>query len=113
LRQDYDQFQERETEIIALGPDGPNAFRRFWQQEEMPFIGLADIRSVTADRYYQEVNLFKLGRMPAVFIIDKQGYIRYAHYGNSMSDIPANSEVLRVIDELRGETKTLKVSENL
>jgi peroxiredoxin Q/BCP len=101
LRLDYGKFQECEAEIIALGPDGPNAFRRFWQQEDMPFIGLADIRSATADRYYQEVNLLKLGRMPAVFVIDKHGYIRYAHYGDSMADIPSNDEVLKVLDGIR------------
>jgi peroxiredoxin len=51
-----------------------------------------------ADQYYQEVNLFKLGRMPALFVIDQTGLIRYAHYGDSMSDIPTNQEVLELLD---------------
>lgn len=100
LRQDYSEFQKRGAEIIVLGPDGPNAFRRFWQEEQMPFIGCADIKSKVADTYYQEVNLLKLGRMPAIFVIDRQGRIRYAHYGDAMSDIPENREVLKVIDSL-------------
>jgi peroxiredoxin len=86
-------------EIIALGPDGPNAFRRYWQEEQIPFIGCADIKSKVADKYYQEVNLLKLGRMPAVFVIDPQGQIRYAHYGDSMADIPPNAELLKVISD--------------
>jgi len=97
LRQDYSEFQERGIEIIALGPDGPNAFRKYWQEEQLPFIGCPDIKSQVADRYYQEVNLLKLGRMPAVFVIDKEGQIRYAHYGDSMADIPPTSELLNVI----------------
>ncbi len=101
MRQDYQQFAGRGVEVIALGPDGPNAFRKYWQENEIPFTGCADIKSKVADRYYQEVNLFKLGRMPALFVIDASGTVRYSHYGDSMADIPANSEVLKVIDEIK------------
>ena len=88
------------AEILVLGPDGPNAFKRYWVEKEMPFPGMADIRSRIADLYYQEVNLLKLGRMPALFVIDLQGEIRYLHYGDSMADIPSNSEVLAVLAEI-------------
>jgi peroxiredoxin len=100
LRQDYAKFQQRGVEIIALGPDGPNAFKRYWQENDIPFIGCADIKSRVSDLFYQEVNLLKLGRMPALFIIDKAGVIRYSHYGDSMADIPQDSEVLSLIDSL-------------
>jgi len=50
--------------------------------------------------YGQQVKLTKLGRMPASLLIDKDGYIRYQHYGESMSDIPENQLVLSLIDEL-------------
>ncbi len=103
LRQDYSEFTRREAEIIVLGPDGPRAFQRFWQDENMPFIGLADIQSKVASRFYQEVNLLKLGRMPAVVVVDKHGCIRYKHYAAAMSDIPDNREILDVLDELRQE----------
>jgi peroxiredoxin Q/BCP len=46
------------------------------------------------------VNLFKLGRMPAQVLIDKVGVARYVHYGHSMSDIPANEELLALGDEI-------------
>jgi peroxiredoxin Q/BCP len=100
LRHDYDLFQQRGVEILALGPDGPNAFKRYWESEQIPFIGLPDIKSKVSDTYYQEVNLFKLGRMPAIFVIDRQGMIRYAHYGDSMKDIPPNQVILDVLDQL-------------
>ena len=66
----------------------------------MPFIGLADIKSVVADKFYQEVNLLKFGRMPAIFVIDKKGNIRYKHYGASMADIPETRVILEVLDQL-------------
>ena len=101
MRQDYELFQARGAEIIALGPDGPNAFRSYWQENDIPFIGCADIKSRVADTFHQEVNLFKLGRMPALLILDGEGKVRYNHYGDSMADIPPNEEVLRILDEIQ------------
>ena len=103
MRQDYDQFTARDAEILALGPDGPRATQRFWEEQQMPFPGLPDLRSQVADQYHQEVNLLKLGRMPALFVVDREGRIRYAHYGDSMQDIPANEAILEVLDSLNRE----------
>jgi peroxiredoxin len=100
LRQDYSEFTRRGAEIIALGPDGPNAFRRYWEEEHLPFVGCADIKSAVASQYQQEVNWIKMGRMPALLIIDKEGQIRFRQYGESMSDIPENTEVLKILDEM-------------
>jgi hypothetical protein len=49
---------------------------------------------------HQEVAIIKLGRMPAILIADKQGIIRYAYFGDSMSDIPKNDELLSEIQKL-------------
>lgn len=103
MRRDYAEFQKRNAAVLVVGPDGPFAFRRYWEENDMPFIGLPDLRSRVANRYYQEVNLFKLGRMPALFVIDRRGLIRFAHYGDSMQDIPPNELVLQVIDQIREE----------
>lgn len=100
MRQDHSEFTRRGIEIIALGPDGPNAFKRYWEKEDLPFIGCADIGSAVAARYHQEVNWLKMGRMPAVLLIDPEGRIIFRQYGESMSDIPGNSEVLAAFDRL-------------
>jgi peroxiredoxin len=101
LRQDYAEFTKRNCEVIALGPDGPNAFKRFWLEQEMPFIGLADIKSVVAAEFHQEVNWIKTGRMPAVLVIDLEGKIVNITYGESMADIPENRELFEVLDRLK------------
>ncbi len=103
MRQDYDQFVARNAAVLVVGPDGPRSFQNYWQENDMPFPGLADLRSRVAARYEQEVNLFKLGRMPALFVIDRQGVIRYAHYGDTMQDIPPNSEIFEVLDSIASE----------
>ena len=104
LRQDYPKFVERGAEIVVVGPDGPADFQDYWKREDLPFVGLPDPQHSVLKLYGQEVNLFKFGRMPAQVIVDRQGVARYIHYGHSMSDIPANEEVLGLLDELnRGD----------
>jgi peroxiredoxin Q/BCP len=100
LRDEYGQFTNLNAEIIAVGPDSTATFIKYWQKERIPFIGLPDSAHKVALLYRQEVNLFKLGRMPLNCIVVAKGYIRYAHYGASMRDIPSNQELLQVIDEL-------------
>lgn len=105
LRDHYAQFQKRGVEILAVGPNPPATFQQYWRNEQIPFIGLPDPDHTVAVQYRQEVNLFKLGRMPLSCVVDANGYIRYAHYGNSMRDIPSNEELFQVIDELNSSSK--------
>ena len=98
LRQYSCEFQKRQTEVLIIGPDGPRAFRKFWNDYDMPFVGCADIGSRISDLYQQEVNIMKLGRMPAQFIINQEGFIDYLYYGASMSDIPGPDEILFILD---------------
>ena len=100
MRDEYDQFTRRGVEILAVGPNPLATFEQYWRNEGIPFIGLPDADHVVASLYRQEVNLFKLGRMPLSCIVDANGYIRYAHYGASMQDIASNEELFQVIDEL-------------
>jgi peroxiredoxin len=97
LRQEYDKFLAQETEVVVVGPENAEAFANYWQENSLPFIGLPDPTHSVLKRYGQEVNLFKLGRMPAQVIIDKQGIARFVHYGHSMSDIPTNNEILQTL----------------
>ena len=100
LRDEYEKFTSRGAEIVAVGPNPVAVFQQYWKNEKIPFIGLPDPEHLVARSYRQQVNLFKWGRMPLNCVVDSRGYIRYAHYGQSMSDIPSNEELLHVIDEL-------------
>ena len=100
MRDEYQAFTERGAEILGVGPDKAEQFKRYWQNESIPYIGLADPAHKVAWQYKQQVNLFKLGRMPLVCVVDQAGRVRFVHYGYSMSDIPANETLFGVIDEL-------------
>ncbi len=100
LRDEYEKFAGRGAVVLAVGPNTEAAFQKYWTNENIPFIGLPDPEHRVAALYRQRINLFKLGRMPLVCIIDRTGRIRFAHYGASMSDIPENETLLGVIDQL-------------
>jgi len=100
LRQDHSKFVERQTQVIVVGPENARAFEDYWCEHSLPFIGLPDPKASVLKRFGQEVNLFKMGRMPAQVIVDKAGVARFVHYGHSMSDIPENSELLELLDQL-------------
>lgn len=103
LRQDYQEFVKRQAQVIVVGPENARAFTDYFTKYDLPFIGLPDPQASVLKLYGQEVNLFKLGRMPAQVIVDKAGVARYVHYGHSMSDIPENAELLALLDQLNEE----------
>jgi peroxiredoxin len=100
LRDEYSSFLAKKAEIIVIGPENAKDFKEYWQKERMPFHGIADPQHVIANLYKQEVKLFKLGRMPALFVIDRDGLVRFNHHGQSMSDIPANRDVLSLLEKI-------------
>jgi peroxiredoxin len=105
LRQDYQKFVDRNAEVVVVGPDDEKAFQEYWQKENLPFVGLADPRHLVADVYGQEVKLLKMGRMPAMMVIDKEGEVRFQHYGHAMYDIPPNNQILAILDGLNKESQ--------
>ena len=100
LRQDYQEFVRREAEVVIIGPEDQAAFEQYWRKEQLPFVGVPDPSHTVADAFGQQVKLLKLGRLPALVLIDKTGQIAYRHYGHSMRDIPANDDLLSVLDRL-------------
>jgi peroxiredoxin len=107
LRQDFERFQDRKTTILVVGPEGAQAFRDYFSEHDLPFIGLPDPSHRVLKLYGQQIKLFKFGRMPAQILVDRNGIARFIHYGHSMSDIPENAEVLARIDQLNAEKKPI------
>ena len=100
LRQEFDKFIAQDALIVVVGPENQAGFAKYWEQNDLHFIGLPDPKHTVLKMYGQQVKLFKLGRMPAQVIIDKEGIVRFAHFGHSMSDIPENDELLASLAEI-------------
>lgn len=102
LRRDHHEFASRGAEILVVGPEDAAAFRKYWADNDLPFVGLPDPEHRVLDLYGQQVKLLKFGRMPAQVLVDRDGTLRFVHYANSMSDIPPNEELLGLLDSLNG-----------
>ena len=100
LRRDYPEFERRGAEVVVVGPEGADKFRSYWERERLPFVGLPDPQHRVLKLFGQQVKIFRLGRMPAQVIVDREGIARYVHYGHGMSDIPDNRELLALLDGL-------------
>lgn len=100
LRDEIARFTAANAEIVAVGPDSPAAFTRFWQEKRIPFVGIPDPDHTISDRFQQEVVWWRLGRMPALVVVDQNSRVRWAHYGQGMSDIPSNDKLLQVLADL-------------
>jgi peroxiredoxin len=100
LRQDFKAFVAQEAVILVVGPEGPETFKSYWQAHRLPFVGLPDPSHQVLKLFGQQIKLFRGGRMPAQVVVEKQGVARFIHYGDSMSDIPENKELLGLLAEL-------------
>ncbi len=103
LRRDFQAFIDRDAVILVVGPEGPAAFKGYWRQHGLPFVALPDPGHQVLKLFGQQIKLFKLGRMPAQVVVDKQGFARFVHYGDAMSDIPGNAELLDLLSELNSK----------
>lgn len=100
LRQNYDQFVARDTAVLVIGPDDEKRFSDYFSEHNLPFIGIPDPKHSVLKLYGQQVKIFKFGRMPAQLLVDKEGIVRFVHYGHDMQDIPKTEEMLALIDQL-------------
>lgn len=100
LHHDYPKYSSLNTEIIAVGPEDSKSFSEWWHDHKMPFVGIPDEKHVIARMFGQQVKVLHMGRMPASFIIDRNGFIRYRHFGQSMSDIPEDRNILALLEQL-------------
>jgi peroxiredoxin Q/BCP len=101
MKQDIRQFTDRQAQIAVIAPHGTEKVKTYWKKETLPFIGIPDSDGTLGKLYGQEWNLIKLGRMPALFIINQKGSIAFAQYAKNMADIPENSELFKIIERLK------------
>jgi len=103
LARSYKRFVELDTEIVAVGPDDKAAFEAFFTAQRIPFPGVPDPDLVILETYGQQTSWWRLGRMPAQFLIDRKGVVRFVEYGKSMRDITPVDELIQLIQQMERE----------
>ena len=88
------EFVEAGAQVLALVNDSVESARGHVEQHSVPFPCLVDRDHQVYDRYQVESKALSLGQRPGLFVIDRDGVVRYAHLGWQQWEIPNNEEVL-------------------
>jgi peroxiredoxin len=104
LRQKYDEYSALDTIIAPILVDKlENAQKMEEKYAKNKFPILYDKTKKVSKMLHQEIKILKLGRMPGLIIVDKQGIIQFAYYGENMQDIPKNRDVLEILRKMEGK----------
>lgn len=101
MRKDITKFEEVDGYLYPILADKEsNAIKMEQKYARKKYPIFYDKEKEIPDLLNQEVKLLKLGRMPGLLVIDKDGIIQYAYYGENMHDIPKNEEILEVLKKI-------------
>jgi len=100
LRKDFEKFEQLDTYIYVILVDGEENAKKMVDEHAKRYPIFYDQTKKVAKLLKQEIKLAKAGRMPALLIVDKQGIIQYAYYGDSMKDIPKNEVVFEILEKI-------------
>ncbi len=100
MRDRYREFQERGAEVLAIAPDSLENARSYFQRSDIPFPCLPDEDRKVFRLYDVKSAMISLGQRPGLFVIDKEGVVRYAHLGRQQWEIPSVDETLAQLDAL-------------
>jgi peroxiredoxin len=101
MRDDYAKYVAAGAEIVAVARHTAAEVDEYWAKNNIPYVGVIDPEGAIGKLYGQSWKLLQLGLMPSLFVIRRDGTIAYANYGQGMSDIPPDAEVLKVLAGLR------------
>ena len=100
LRRDFDKFKELDGYLFPILAERENNAKKMEEKYTKNYAVFYDKSKKVVSMLKQEVIPKKLGRMPALLIVDKMGIIRYAYYGDDMTDIPENEVILEILREI-------------
>jgi peroxiredoxin len=97
LRDDHAQFTDADASVVAIAPESTAAIERYVSQHPVPYAILADPNHTVFDAYDVASRAMSLGQRPALFVIDRDGIVRFDAVGTQQWQIPTNQQVLNVL----------------
>ena len=94
MRDDIDRFEARGAQVVAIAPDTVAGVAEFVENNAYPFPLLADESHAVFDAYDVASRMMSLGQRPAVFIVGRDGVVRFDAVGTQQWQIPSNDVVL-------------------
>jgi thioredoxin-dependent peroxiredoxin len=101
LRDDHAKFTEAGATVVAIAPEPIAAVERYVSRHPVPYAILSDADHAVFDAYDVASRAMSLGQRPALFVIDRDGIVRFDSVGTQQWQIPTNQQVLAVLATLR------------
>ena len=95
MRDNHAAFVAAGIVVVAVSQDDAEDVNAYWEENRIPFVCIPDPDGVLKALYNQQS---KMGPLPALFVIDREGILRLAHYGDGMADIPKSAELLAIAE---------------
>jgi peroxiredoxin len=100
LRDDHEQFTAAGASVLAVAPESIASIVRFTKQHPVPFPIVSDGEHTVFAEYDVVSRALSLGQRPAVFVIDRDGIVRFDAIGTQQWQIADNKTVLEIIASL-------------
>ncbi|MBK7870862.1 MAG: redoxin domain-containing protein [Saprospiraceae bacterium] len=104
MRDDISNYNNLNTQILAISVDSPQTLNRFKQDQNLNFTLLSDFNKEVSriyDALYEEFSLGMRGvSKRAAFVIDKEGTVRYAEVLESAGDLPNFEAIKQILTKL-------------
>ena len=100
MRDSIEEFKRRDAQLLAIAPDTLEHAGSYFQRHDIPFPCLADPDRLVYRHYDVKSAMASLGQRPGLFIVDREGVVRYAYLGWQQWEIPSVEETLRELDAL-------------
>jgi peroxiredoxin len=103
----YQEFRQRATEVIVVGPGQPQEAAHYRDRLALPFPVVADPVGATARRFGVDRWLFKLVHQTGLIVVDAAGQMRYTRVQNTPAGVLDLDALWSVLDdEVHGDPPT-------
>ncbi len=102
MRDDHNDFLAAGAAVVAVAPESEAAVRRYVTEHPVPYQILSDNEHQAFDAYDVASRALSLGQRPALFVIDRDGIVRFDSVGTQQWQIPTNRRVLDVLATITG-----------
>ncbi len=97
MRDDEPKFTAAGASILAVAPESTSAIKRYLARNPTTYPIVSDSEHTAFDAYDVASRAMSLGQRPALFVIDRDGIVRFDSVGTQQWQIPSNEQVLQVL----------------
>ena len=100
MRDDHSQIADAGASVVAIAAESREAIGKYLSQHPLPYSILSDSDHRVFDAYDVASRALSLGQRPALFVIDRDGIVRFDAVGTQQWQIPTDQQVLEVLATL-------------